>query len=378
MKHRVKQPGGGNSSGQIFKAMIRENYYPCEELFGALVSGAFGMAQTAYNNAEAAKRAEQDRRENYMYGEMAAQNADARTRGLYNDFYSPSALLKQYQEAGLSPSMMFGGTPGQSGMSGAQGTGATGPQTPFMPYSIVEAAQAAALFAQAKKTEKESELVEPMSESTIAKNLADAGHAKAAAAALEAQEAGTKLDNYVKEHTQDANIYTICELAEQAAYTSEKMYNEMRSAKVLAELDEQLFETKLEEGKKQLELLTTNILNTKANTKLTEEQKKAVRVDMLNSIDEMNLKWKQLDLEEKKTTTYTDWINAQLPYIEKQLEIKLKELGVAQWRLVVDGVTNTIKAIAIGAGSAAALKKGGQGIPTYQSGTLPTPGLTIM
>lgn len=116
--------------------------------------GQFGLS--AYNNAQARNLAEYDRQQNYMYGEMAANNADKRTRGLYNSFYSPEALLSQYQEAGLSPSMMYGGTPGQGGMSGAQGSGANGIQTPYIPVSMLEAAQAANLFAQTKKTNAET------------------------------------------------------------------------------------------------------------------------------------------------------------------------------------------------------------------------------
>lgn len=113
------------------------------------------FALSAYNNAQARALAEYDRQQNYLYGEMAANNADTRTRGLYRSFYSPEALLKQYQEAGLSPSMMFGGTPGQGGMSGAQGNGAH-VQTPYQPVSLLEAAQVSNLLAQTKKTNAET------------------------------------------------------------------------------------------------------------------------------------------------------------------------------------------------------------------------------
>ena len=130
------------------------------EIFGTLLGGLFGLGQSGLNNYYSEMQASQARRENYMYGEMAANNADKRTRALYNDFYSPSALLRQYREAGLSPSMMFGGTPGQGGMSGAQGTGAAGIPTQYMPISMVEAAQAANLIAQTKKTNAETKNIE--------------------------------------------------------------------------------------------------------------------------------------------------------------------------------------------------------------------------
>lgn len=126
------------------------------DYFGAAAS----ILGTGINNILAGARTREDREQNYLYGEMAADNADRRTRALYNDFYSPGALMQQYKEAGLSPSMMFGGTPGQGGLSGARGTGAAGMQTPFMPISLVEAAQAAQLFAQTKKTNAETKNIE--------------------------------------------------------------------------------------------------------------------------------------------------------------------------------------------------------------------------
>jgi len=123
---------------------------------GAAVSGLFGIMQQQISRNITAE----DRRENYEYGEKAAENADQRTRALYEDFYSPKALLKQYKEAGLSPSMMFGGTPGQGGMSGAQAAGASGPQTTFVPASLIEGAQIANLIAQTRKTNAEADTEE--------------------------------------------------------------------------------------------------------------------------------------------------------------------------------------------------------------------------
>lgn len=119
---------------------------------GAVLNAGFGALQ----NEWAAARAVEDRRENYKYGEMAANEADKRTRALYGDFYSPEAMLRQYNEAGMSPSMMYGGMPGGGGMTGAHGTGSTGIQTPYMPMSLLEGAQMANIVAQTNKTKAET------------------------------------------------------------------------------------------------------------------------------------------------------------------------------------------------------------------------------
>lgn len=127
--------------------------------------GTFGL-----NNLFADWQASRAAQRNYEYGERAAQNADLRTRRLYQDIYSPSALLEQYQKAGLSPSMMYGGTPGQGGMSGAQGTGAGISGVPFAPLSLVDAAQAHALNAQAEKTQAETQKVKAETTNTELQN----------------------------------------------------------------------------------------------------------------------------------------------------------------------------------------------------------------
>lgn len=148
-------------------------------MIGQIIGAIGSMATAGINNAWASERAERDRAENYRYGEMTADNADARTRALYRDFYSPQALMQQYKEAGLSPSLMFGGTPGQGGTSGAQGTGASGISTPYMPVSMLEAAQIAKTMAETKNikantanTEKDTELKELQRQyNTIANQL---------------------------------------------------------------------------------------------------------------------------------------------------------------------------------------------------------------
>lgn len=105
-------------------------------------------------------REQQAREENYKYGEIAAKNADKRTRALYNDLQSPYALLQQYKEAGLSPSMMFsGGGVGAQPSSGAQGTGAAGINPNVFPMSQLDLANLRLMNAQADKTEEEANTI---------------------------------------------------------------------------------------------------------------------------------------------------------------------------------------------------------------------------
>lgn len=123
-------------------------------IFGAVTS----VVGNLYNNQQGRIREREAREQNYMFNELAAKNADTRTRALYNDIYSPQALMQQYKAAGLSPSLMFGGTPGQGGMSGAQGAGVNQPST-FMPLSMLEAAQVGLTLAETQKTNAETNKV---------------------------------------------------------------------------------------------------------------------------------------------------------------------------------------------------------------------------
>lgn len=129
-------------------------------MLGEIFGGLMNMGIGALNNYWSRENTKYFMAENYKYNEQAAENADKRTRALYQDFYSPEALLSQYQEAGLSPSIMFGGTPGQGGMSGAQGAGAQGMQAQYMPLSMLEGAQMANIAAQTEKVKAETKNID--------------------------------------------------------------------------------------------------------------------------------------------------------------------------------------------------------------------------
>lgn len=122
------------------------------ELFGA----GLGIASAGVSNAMSYGINSMSSYRNFMLSEAAARNADERTRKLYNDLYSPMALTKQYEAAGLSPALMFGGTPGQSGQMGAMGSGAAGPQPQTYGFNAAQDAQLALLKAQKDNIEADT------------------------------------------------------------------------------------------------------------------------------------------------------------------------------------------------------------------------------
>lgn len=75
-----------------------------------LISGAMNWGASAASQ-----------KQSYKYNEMAAENADQRTRQLFHDLYSPQAQVGQLQDAGLSTGLMYAkGGVGGSGQAGAQ------------------------------------------------------------------------------------------------------------------------------------------------------------------------------------------------------------------------------------------------------------------
>lgn len=96
------------------------------QIASSVMNMIYGTTMNVYNNAMAQQREAQAREENYMYGEMSAENAQKRTQDLYNKLYSPGAQLQQIKDAKISPSLFYGDGGGISGQAGAQGTGAAG------------------------------------------------------------------------------------------------------------------------------------------------------------------------------------------------------------------------------------------------------------
>ncbi len=112
-------------------------------LLDTLLSGIFNTAaisQQAHLNDVAADKQQEYNRENmaaqYNYGEQAADNADARARSFYEDYQSPQAMMKQYEQAGLNPMLMAGGSMPSASSNGAQGGGTGLPSVSVSPVDI--------------------------------------------------------------------------------------------------------------------------------------------------------------------------------------------------------------------------------------------------
>ena len=88
---------------------------------GSIVQGIFDIVAQERQMQHDKKMQERS----YMYNDMAANNADLRTRKLYQSFETPQAKKQMLEDAGFNPALVYGGMNGQI-PQGAQGAGGNG------------------------------------------------------------------------------------------------------------------------------------------------------------------------------------------------------------------------------------------------------------
>lgn len=289
-----------------------------------VISGLFGIANTAISNAWADSRTAKDRKMNYRYNELAAQNADARTRALYNDFYSPQALANNYIEAGLSPSLMFGGTPGQGGAQGAQGAGPAGPQTPFMPFSLVEAAQAAALMAQAKKTEAETNTIEGNNQrglAEIADTLANAGFKQASTRLTSLQSDWQEVENLYQRDFKDLDLEQLAETVEMTEWQAKSAKWQAKKDKISYQWDKEIYDNGVNPMLESTKNMIADTLLKGAQKELTEKQRQEVSQHIQYMIDDIFIRKMHLNNETFMLDFDRNLKEAQTEYYKRSKEI---------------------------------------------------------
>lgn len=122
------------------------------------IGAAAGIVQGAMNNQMSLSNAREMAKLNFNYNEQAADNAMKRGLALWEHTQSPVAVVKQLKEAGLSPGILLG----QAGIGGAASGGPQGEGNSGMaaPEAKLMALEGAAIGANIKKTEAETENIE--------------------------------------------------------------------------------------------------------------------------------------------------------------------------------------------------------------------------
>lgn len=229
--------------------------------FGALKSFTGGLMKAGFN--------ELSKYTNYQYGEKAANNADKRWREQYNDFFTPEAMLKQYQQAGLSPSMMFSsGAHGTGGATAPQGSGASGPSGGFAPIDAPTIAQVKNIEADTKVKEAEAKNLDKDTEKKgqeITNLVTENGYKQVATRLVVAQADLAECNADLAWNTMEANIRSAYQASEHAA-------NLARISGVQANLDESTYQAAYEKAWAELDKTLSETALNREEIKLTKQQ----------------------------------------------------------------------------------------------------------
>lgn len=295
----------------------------------ALIGAGATIASGAINNAMSYGMSSNARWQNYNYGERAANNADARTRALYNDLQSPNALLQQYQEAGLSPSLMFSGGGGQGAQpsAGAEGSGAAGitPQTYGVDIgqAISQAAQVKLMEAEAEKASAEAENIRNYGGSEAEARIADL---LASAGIKDAQRQMVIVQTRITEATEADTI-------QQMSYTTKKLYKQVEkltydvmSAQAQATVDQATVDERIKTVKLNNSVLEATADNILSKTKLQDEQRELVKAQVIATANEIAQKWYSLSLEKARTQSYDDYVKNMHEFQSEQIKLGRERL----------------------------------------------------
>lgn len=134
--------------------------------------------QSAYDRQMSAMR--ETAKENYMYGEKAADNAARRANEYFDytfdksaEYNDPSSQVRRIKDAGLSVGLMYGGAgttgAGAGSTAAPQGGGASGMAAPNIPSGTEKAATMATMaktMAEAKLAEAQAKNIQANTETT--------------------------------------------------------------------------------------------------------------------------------------------------------------------------------------------------------------------
>lgn len=334
-------------------------------IVGAIVAGSINKEIATENNVEAATREATARQENYQYNEMAAQNAQTRQMQMqdylqqmeYKRFYdleSPKAVIQQLKDAGMSPSAYLEGAGGAGGSSIPtapiiQGNGTSGisPQTAFRPpMSYSDLANTALINSQARLNNAQADEIEGKTEPAQARMiqvLSDAGVKDAQKEFIKVQTSINQTQDEIIKATKNTEIKKALYECSKTEREVDLLYWQVADAKVGFEFDNETFEDR----KKSITAYNAKVLAegalTEAQTKLAETERYKLEAEISRIYNDMWVSLTNTNVNEMNAETYQNWINAQIPTLREQLDLKAKELQLENKRLWVNAGLDLFK-----------------------------------
>lgn len=305
-------------------------------LIGAVMSAAAGMA----NNAISERQSQNARMQNFMLNEWAAANADRRARALYQDFQSPEALLRQYKEAGLSPSLMFGAGGGTSGTipQGAQGEGASGLNTQMFGINALEAAQIGLIKAQERKTDVETENISTNTDkqrAEIDKLVQDTKNAGLIYVWQELQNTLAQMDVNLKGEYAEQQIQA--ELAKTYAETN-NLVAMLRSLKAKGKIDEESADSIIQYTRDRVTLQLAEIALKQSQKRLTDAQVTLTNTQVQKLLNDILVDNANVEISRRAVKVQEDQLNKQVEQWAIENGFKKKDQQIAIAGMVKDAI----------------------------------------
>lgn len=264
------------------------------------------------------------------YEYKLTQEERAYNEELYNQYQSPAALMRQYQEAGLNPALMYTdgksiGAPIASSPTSAQGTGPTGEVDPFtMMSNLISLIQGAAQTgsdvaeksAHAKLMDTQAKQIESQTIGQNIQNRISSIEAEWLPQFKQLEAANMSADTAKK------NADTV--LAEESANLAKAGIEKSRAEKALIEIQTSM--AKFDESKQQ-ELYNLAVRQQSAQIALTEAQTETEKNEAEKVLQEANLALAKN--HEVQRFLYNCGVEAQVEQMETGSELNREQASKA-------------------------------------------------
>lgn len=272
--------------------------------------------------------------------EKAAQNADKRTRALYNDLYSPEAKVKQLKEAGLNVGLMYGGggAGGTSSSSGAQG-GASGQASmaqiaQFNREMKLENMQLAMMGAQIENIKAQTKNTEAKTDTETGANKRGELELENFAQDLQNKKAQESLTNAqakqqealtIAQGLQNAqNEEMFWDRIDELRYSNKKAYQEIRALTNQNDITEATKQAQIDTYYKNLEKINTEVLLNNAKYNLTKQEARNAAVTFNKIIQEI----RKSDFDMKMSKEQFEWGKKEF---NKRMAVQVAEGNHERW-----------------------------------------------
>lgn len=264
------------------------------------------------------------------------------------DYTSYGRRVQQLKEAGLNPGLIYSGGAGGGGVTGS----ISAPQVSQGPAPNVAQSQQTKIAAigmalQLSKLQSEIELNKSSAEKLSAeaeftkgvqteKTTQETINLQSTKSGIELENNFKKIQNDIAGATTTSQIERITWEAEQVKQNTDKIIAETRQSKAEATITEKSINALIEQNKKQVELIGTQIIKNKSETNLNEEQARAVYKNVIINFERLKLENQGQAIEVSK--------------IEADIYRTLLDNNAAMKREWVKALSNLIGATVIRAG----------------------------